>query len=304
MAAAPTIPTGSESPHALSHRGCLSPWVPGAMCPGTAREHTSEEEQLVLSHARAALASTRLVTGKSQLRSALPAVKQILAAPLLKQSWRSGAMAGALSHGRPASSAPCESALSQAVRAGPVLGAQCVARAGAWALVLLVPAGQSRARTSQLPLLCHGLAAHSAPCQMQAFLGGWDGCDLPLLPWALLAVSMSRVRSGSAPSQLNLFSSVWSLTVVPSPCSHLPTGAVSWCRHHHLHSSCPTVPASAAPTAAGVPTPTPRAMTPRATTKNYDMGRRGDASGPRPRRHHSESVPMDPCAGSAAAPAA
>lgn len=76
-------------------RGC-----PGAMCPGTAREHTSEEEQLVLSHARAALASTRLVTGKSQLRSALPAVKQILAAPLLKQSRRSGAMAGALSHGR------------------------------------------------------------------------------------------------------------------------------------------------------------------------------------------------------------
>lgn len=72
--------------------------------------HTSEEEQPCLSHAGAVRASTCLVTGKSQPRSALPSVKWILAAPPLKQSRRSGAMAGALSHGSPAPGSPCESA--------------------------------------------------------------------------------------------------------------------------------------------------------------------------------------------------
>lgn len=99
--------------------------------------HTSEEEQRCFSHARAALASTRLVTGKSQPRSALPSVKWILAAPPLKQSRRSGAMAGALSHGSPASSAPCESAPSRA-------GAGCPRTAH------VQPAGQSQASTSLL----------------------------------------------------------------------------------------------------------------------------------------------------------
>jgi len=84
------------------------PWCPvpeaaGARCPrrrvAGGSGHTSEEERHCRSHAGAALASTRLVTGKSQPRSALPSVKWILAAPPLKQSRRSGAMAGALSHG-------------------------------------------------------------------------------------------------------------------------------------------------------------------------------------------------------------
>lgn len=106
-------PEASECPPVRCHRrpcgtaGCATPRGTGVQ---GSSGHTSEEEQPCLSHAGAARASTCLVTGKSQPRSALPSVKWILAAPPLKQSRRSGAMAGALSHGSPAPGSPCESA--------------------------------------------------------------------------------------------------------------------------------------------------------------------------------------------------
>lgn len=101
-------PRGSGVPDALvTQRGARCPR--GGRVQGSSR-HTSEKEQPCFSHAGAARASTCLVTGKSQPRSALPSVKRILAAPPLKQSRRSGAMAGALSHGSPAPGSPCESA--------------------------------------------------------------------------------------------------------------------------------------------------------------------------------------------------
>lgn len=138
--------------------------------------HTSEEEQCCLSHARAALASTRLVTGKSQPRSALPSVKWILAAPPLKQSWRSGAMAGALSHGSPASSTPCESAPSRA-------GAGCPRTAH------VQPARQSQASASPLR------SPRCAGCPLSRRADG-DGAEFRLSGQVGMAVTCSPASPG------------------------------------------------------------------------------------------------------------
>ena len=43
----------------------------------------------------------------------------------------------------------------------------------------------------------------------------------PLPPWALLAVSTLRTRSGCDPSRMKLWSPLWSLTIVPSSCARL-----------------------------------------------------------------------------------
>lgn len=134
--------------------------------------HTSEEEQPCLSHAGAARASTCLVTGKSQPRSALPSVKWILAAPPLKQSRRSGAMAGALSHGSPAPGSPCESA-----------------RPGA-------PARRTAAQHRGVSLLrCLGSRGDGAAAEFRlpAWAGGCD-CDIsPACPGSA-ATSVARMR--------------------------------------------------------------------------------------------------------------
>lgn len=150
--------------HGGGKRGEFSLGGGGCGSQGGSR-HTSEEEeeeQRCLSHARAALASTRLVTGKSQPRSALPSVKWILAAPPLKQSRHSGAMAGTLSHGSPASSAPCESGPSRA-------GAGCPRTAH----VRL--AGHSRASTSPLRSpSCAAACSAGGPARMVPNSGSLD----------------------------------------------------------------------------------------------------------------------------------
>lgn len=159
-AAAPAHPVAPPGPPApmVPSRGGVPQCPEGCGWQGGSG-HTSEEEQRCLSHAGAALASTCLVTGKSQPRSALPSVKWILAAPPLKQSRRSGAMAGALSHGSLASSTPCESAPSRA-------GAGCPRMAR------VPPAGQSQGAQprSDGPVLRRG------QCLGRDVTG--DGCDV------------------------------------------------------------------------------------------------------------------------------
>lgn len=137
--------------------------------------HTSEEEQPCLSHAGAARASTCLVTGKSQPRSALPSVKWILAAPPLKQSRRSGAMAGALSHGSPAPGSPCESA-----------------RPGA-------PARHRHRSTPGVLLRCLGSGGDGAAVESRLpdRAGGYD-CDIPTAcPGSAASVARMRGRCSS-----------------------------------------------------------------------------------------------------------
>lgn len=146
------LPMGSSSP-ALCGTGdacprrCLGPCVPAQ--PASTPPRRSSSCFLTLGQP---FASTRLVTGKSQPRSALPAVKRILAAPPLKQSQRSGAMAGALSHGSPASSTPCESAPARAARVGPALSARRGTRAGARAPVLLAASWAQPGKCTPAPI--------------------------------------------------------------------------------------------------------------------------------------------------------
>lgn len=150
------------------------------------------------------------------------------------------------------------------MRISPVAGSASGASAGCPVWCTCRCLGTGAAGASWAELGTHFLAPVAAPWLGRPFssvpnTGFFGGQGRLRSASALLAVSMSRVRSGSAPSQLNQLSPLWSVTVVPSSCSHLPTGAVPWCRHHHLHSSCPTVPASAAPTETSPP-PRPKSF--------------------------------------------
>lgn len=235
------------------------------MCPGVPRaasgsRHSWEEEPRCLSHARAALASTRLVTGKSQPRSALPSVKWILAAPPLKQSRRSGAMAGALSHGSPASSAPCESAWARA-------GAGCPRTAH------VQPAGQSQESTSPCDPPVVPAQQEGRQGRIQALWAGGRGSDTPPPPQALLTMSTSKTRSRCDPSQMKLWSRCG-----PSLLSPLPVPILA----EVLHSS-----AGVCHPPSHVQQPPPRLGTPHSpacsmlSPLSCDMeARRGDVTGP------------------------